>query len=118
MALREGIPARINEECVTLPLENLQALVQNSAYVNDDGSKNQGKHWAQVVEKLKARWQGLADAKVKHDMGDLLSQILQQRISPATYLAFLRERLLQEAEEYRLGLVNQTLCPSLPARDD
>ncbi|MFT3879445.1 MAG: hypothetical protein QM703_07275 [Gemmatales bacterium] len=110
MALREGIPARIAEECATLPIEKVQAMFQNAAYVtsrNEAMTKAQQKQWEQIAATLKNRWQGLADVKARNAMGDLLSQVLQQRVSPAAYVAFLRERLVQEAEIYRLDLLNQ-----------
>lgn len=109
MALRESLPSRVVEAAASMPHANLYALIQNAGYVvsrNEERAKRHKQQWVQVTATLKTRWQTLTDAKAKYDMGSLLSQVLQQRIESAAYLAFLRERLENEAREYRLGHLN------------
>jgi hypothetical protein len=109
MALRESLPSRVVEAAASMPHANLYALIQNAGYVtyrNEEMNKLHKEQWVQVAATLKTRWQALTNAKAKHAMGSLLSQVLQQRIDGAAYLAFLRERLDNEAKEYRLGHLN------------
>ncbi len=109
IALRESLPGRVVEAAASMPHANLYALIQNAGYVtyrNEEMAKLHKEQWVQVTATLKTRWQALTDAKAKYAMGSLLGQVLQQRIDGTAYLAFLRERLDNEAKEYRLGNLN------------
>ncbi|HQR42147.1 MAG TPA: hypothetical protein PLX97_05670, partial [Gemmatales bacterium] len=106
IALRESLPARMADAASELTIEQLNVLLQYSHYTssrNPEMTRQHQAQWATAAARLKTRWSSLNDPKAKHAMGNLLSQVLP-RVDSTGYLPFLRERLVQEAPEYHLGL--------------
>ena len=101
--VRRALTARLVDDLNQLTHEQISSFV---SWVLPDDPTVGADSWKKIAADLQNRWSGEKDEGRKHDLGQTLARVLQQRVGTGEWLAFLHRQLREGPAKYRISYVH------------